>query len=272
MPVRNEISILELNQEEVTASAEVTVVAHHEPQVCAVLGHLLSYAGKERLEEPPQPTQEQLVAKVAQEAGFSKRSDVVNSLGRDRNATLTEDTVYLVARNLTNQDLSKTPGYCEFFQGEPEIGPVMDTCVSEDQGLICTVILVPTELLMVDTCTGTRKQRSHEIGTSKREYVEPDTQGIDVGFVKEGTTGQPDSAMLGIGRPIAAPSQIPPPTSIDRLHPGQPEIARPCIGRPISSQLPASSSNKPLLTPDTPLVGLWYNNYNSDPLDICIRE
>ena len=145
MPVRNEISILKLNQEEVTA------LAHHEPQVCAVLGHLLSYAGKERLEEPPQPTQEELVAKVAREAGFSKRSDVVNSSGRDRNATLTEDTVYLLARNLTNQDLSKAPGYCEFFQGEPEIGPVMDTCVSEDQGLICTVILVPTALLMVDT-------------------------------------------------------------------------------------------------------------------------
>ena len=121
-------------------------------------------------------------------------------------------------------------------------------------------------------CTGTRKQRSYEIGTSKREYVEPDTQGIGVGFVKEGTTGQPDSAMLGIGRPIAAPSQIPPPTPIDRLHPVQPEIARPCIGRPITSKVPASSSDKPLLTPETPLVGLWYNNYNSDPLDICIRE
>ena len=90
---------------------------------------------------------------------------------------------------------------------------------------------------------------------------------MNVVSVKVGTTvapREPENSRLGIGKPIAALSQIPPPTPTDRLHPGLPEIARPCIGRPIASQSPAS---QPLLTPDIPLVGPWYKNDSSDPLD-----
>ena len=35
--------------------------------------------------------------------------------------------------------------------GRTQIGPVLDGCVSEDQGLICTEILGPTESLRVDS-------------------------------------------------------------------------------------------------------------------------
>ena len=93
--------------------------------------------------------------------------------------------------------------------------------------------------------------------------------------MKEETTvasNQPGNSRLGIGRPVAAPSQIPAPTPTDRLNPGQPEIARPSIGGPIASQLAGSSFSAPLLTPDTPLVGPWYNNDNSDPLDHNDRD
>ena len=66
MPVVIETSILELNQEDVTAPA------HHEPQVCAAGDRWLSDAQKERLEEPLQPTLKEQVAKVFPRSRFLK--------------------------------------------------------------------------------------------------------------------------------------------------------------------------------------------------------
>ena len=104
---------------------------------------------------------------------------------------------------------------------------------------------------------------------------EPDFEGVEVVSVKEGTTvapSQPEKSRLGTGRPFPACSQIPPPTPTDRLQSGQPEIARPCIKRPSASQLSASRSNKPLLTPGTPAVGSWYKKDNSDSPGIAVGE
>ena len=61
MPFLIEISIIELNLGEVTASV------HHGPKVCAVGDPLLPGTKKERMGEPTQPTHEKLVANVSQE-------------------------------------------------------------------------------------------------------------------------------------------------------------------------------------------------------------
>ena len=68
--VQNETSILELYQEGVTA------LVHHEPQVCAVGDQLLPESNKEQVKEPPQPTQQELMEKASQEAGFSYTIDI----------------------------------------------------------------------------------------------------------------------------------------------------------------------------------------------------
>ena len=54
---------------------------------------------------------------------------------------------------------------------------------------------------------------------------------------------QPEDPELSIGRPIAFHSQGAPPPPPDRLHPGQPNSARPCIGRPIASQSPKDEND-----------------------------
>ena len=99
------------------------------------------------------------------------------------------------------------------FPGKTQIGPVMDTFVSKDLGLICIEILVPTEALTVDAayvrvCRGVTK-----IARQTREF-EPYIETMEVVSVKEGATvapSQPENSRLGIGRPIAQPLQIPPP-------------------------------------------------------------
>ena len=84
---------------------------------------------------------------------------------------------------------------------------------------------------------GLRVSRGVTQWARQTSEFEPDIVGMEGPSVKEGTTvapSQPEKSRMGIGRPIAAPSQIPPQ----------------CITRPIASQVPASSSNKPLLTPN----------------------
>ena len=51
-----------------------------------------------------------------------------------------------------------------------------------------------------------------------------------------GSAAAPEDPELSIGRPIAFHSQSAPPPLADRLHPRQPDSARPCIGRPIAFQ------------------------------------
>ena len=72
--------------------------------------------------------------------------------------------------------------------------------------------------------------------TRQTRETAPEIEGIDVYFVKRGTTVapvQPDEHRPDIVRPIAAPSDTTPPSPPDRLHPGQPVSVRPCIGGPI---------------------------------------
>ena len=49
---------------------------HHEPPVCAVGDHLLPDSKKEKVEEPPQPTQQELIVKASQEAGTPTTIDI----------------------------------------------------------------------------------------------------------------------------------------------------------------------------------------------------
>ena len=59
MPVIIWTSIQELNQ------GEVTALAHHEPQVCAMGDHLLPESKTEQVEEPPEPTERELIVKAS---------------------------------------------------------------------------------------------------------------------------------------------------------------------------------------------------------------
>ena len=45
---------------------------HDESQVCAVGGHLLLESDTENVEDPPRPTEKELIVKASQEARFSK--------------------------------------------------------------------------------------------------------------------------------------------------------------------------------------------------------
>ena len=115
-----------------------------------------------------------------------------------------------------------------------KIGPVMDSFVSEVQGLMCIEIQVPTESLIGGFWVQARRvtQLARQTGN-----FEPDIEVMEGVFVKESTTVTPSQSVnsrLCFGRPNAALSQIPPPTPTNRLHPGQPETARPCIWRLIA--------------------------------------
>ena len=83
MTVYVETSILELNQENVTA------LAHYKPQVCEweticpttsrrfvpwVATYLLLESDTENVEDPPRPTEKELIVKASQEARFSKNN------------------------------------------------------------------------------------------------------------------------------------------------------------------------------------------------------
>ena len=50
---------------------------------------------------------------------------------------------------------------------------------------------------------------------------------------------QPGDQGVSIGRPVAFRLEITPPPPSDRLHPGQPDSARPRIGRPVAFQSPS---------------------------------
>ena len=65
MPVQMDTSILNLNQEEVTA------LAHHEQSVRAVGDPVLLEPKSDFAKESPEPTQEELSVRTSQEAGFS---------------------------------------------------------------------------------------------------------------------------------------------------------------------------------------------------------
>ena len=84
MPVQIQTSTPEVSQEEVTTSA------HHRTQVCAVDVHflyqeqsiravgdhvLLESNKKAQAKEPPEPTQQELIVKAYQEAGFTQTAD-----------------------------------------------------------------------------------------------------------------------------------------------------------------------------------------------------
>ena len=127
--------------------------------------------------------------------------------------------------------------------GKNQIGFVMQTLVSDDQGLMCIEILVPTASVMVDAAWVRGNRGGTQLARQDRE-LEQEIEGIEVVSAREGTAVAPSHArdFQAGHRETLALSQIPPPTPTDRLHPGQPEIATPCIKRRIASQSQASSS------------------------------
>ena len=94
------------------------------------------------------------------------------------------------------------------------------------------------------------------IGWSNKRTLNHVLRELNSSLRRHNSRCEPESSILGIGKPIATPSQMSPTTPTDLFHQGQPELL-------------ASSFNKPLLTPDTPLVGPWYKN-SLDALDILI--
>ena len=102
MPVRIETSILDMNQDEVTASA------HHEPQVCAVGDRSPSESKRRRgWKNHLNQRNKNSLRKLLKVQDSRTRTTVVNSSGQDRSATLTEDTLNQLAKNLANRDLSE---------------------------------------------------------------------------------------------------------------------------------------------------------------------
>ena len=134
---------LELNQ------VEVTALAHHKPQVCAVDDHLLHHeqsiravsghllycsppvcavgdhvlleSNKEQVKEQPEPAHQELVVKVVKKWDSPKQSILVNSPERDQCAMLMEEALRRTANNLTDQDLSKDPRFLELSLEDPEL-------------------------------------------------------------------------------------------------------------------------------------------------------
>ena len=83
------------------------------PPVCALGDHVLPESKKTTGERTTEPTQQELVAKASQKAGFSKKkkkqSILVNSSERERFAMVMGQTFRRAANNLTDQVQSKGP-------------------------------------------------------------------------------------------------------------------------------------------------------------------
>ena len=115
------------------------------------------------------------------------------------------------------------------------MGLVFEAFVSENEGLMCREIQVPTVSQMV----GTAWVRASRGVTRQTGEFEPEMEGLDVLSVKEGTT-------VGTN-----------PARIQAVH--------------REDQL-ISSCQRAAPTPDIALVGPWYKHGNAEPLDICIGE
>ena len=111
MAVQMHASIQERNQEEVTALAhhktQVCAVGdhllHHKPPFCAVSDHVLLESRDEQVATTPEPTQHEL-------------SILQNE---NRYAMLMEERLSHIANNYTDQDLSRDPRYQEISLDEP---------------------------------------------------------------------------------------------------------------------------------------------------------
>ena len=93
------------------------------------------------------------------------------------------------------------------FSCESRIGLVLDALVSDDQGLMCIEIQVPTASLAVNSAWVRVSQGVTELARQTREFS-PEIEGLDVSLrERRGTTVapvQPDDPRRGIGQPIAA--------------------------------------------------------------------
>ena len=132
MPVEIHTSILEVNQEEVTALAHHTHqvcavgdhMPHHRPPVCAVTDHVLPESREEQVKEIREPTKQELLVKTSQEAGFSNtvgQFDWVNSSEKDRGAMLKENGLYRPAKNSQNPDPLKRATMIKVFSGKKKV-------------------------------------------------------------------------------------------------------------------------------------------------------
>ena len=104
------------------------------PPVCAVGDHVLLESKKEQMEEPREPTQQELVIITSEEAGFSKT--VVKSSEPELSMMLAEEALHRIAKNLPNQHLLKAIESSETSLERPKLVPVLDVFVFEDRGLL----------------------------------------------------------------------------------------------------------------------------------------
>ena len=191
-------SILELNH------GGVTALAHHKPEVRTVGHRFLSDTRKERMEEPLQPKQEepQKIAKVSRCRSLTHKNGCgqffrtrpqCNAHGR-----------YIVHAGKEPYKPRSVEGW-RLLKGTPgknQIGFVMQTLVSDDQGLMCIEILVPTASVMVDTAWVRGNRGGTQLARQDRE-LEPEIEGIEVVSAREGTAVAPsqrETSRLGIGR------------------------------------------------------------------------
>ena len=136
-----------------------------------------------------------------------------------------------------------------------QIGPFPDVFVSDYQGLLCNDIEGSSPMhgtawirKAVALHTGhVNRQNSHQ---TLKERIRCFTNG-ESGVAH----AQPD-----VGRPIAFHPEIALPAPSDRLHPGQPDFARPGIGGPIAFQAPSSVHGKDTSRPREVHIGgrHWY--------------
>ena len=145
----------DLNQQEVAAlvdhrpqvCAADELLPHHEqsirsvgdqlpycnPPVCPVGDHVLPESKKEQVREPPEPTQEELVVKVSEEAGFSKKKKkrwmLVNSLEERPVCDARGRNTAPYCKEFTRPRSIEGFGMVRNIPGTTTIGPVLDIFV-----------------------------------------------------------------------------------------------------------------------------------------------
>ena len=145
-PAQIETSTLDLNQDEVTASAL------HEPQICAVGDHVIPQSKKELVN-----ARRTSLKSFSKNEDSQKRSELANS---KMQCNAHGKWIALACKEFDRPRSIGSSTVLTVIPGSTEIGPVVDAFVSEDQGLMRDEIEIPTASLVEKYCMGPRKLRS----------------------------------------------------------------------------------------------------------------
>ena len=142
-------------------------------------GHVLTELKKEQEKEPLQPTQQELMVKASQEAEFSKTTDVGHFFKTRPLYNTDGKWVCTALQRIYQTEMYRRIEVVWSSSWESRIGPVLDALVSDDQGLMCIEIQVPTASLAVTSAWVRVSQGVTELARQTREFS-PEIEGLDV--------------------------------------------------------------------------------------------